>query len=155
MIITKKNIFLLLIAILLLSGCIKQQDSLVTSKKPREVVITTGVSISPWPMKTLMVGEVQSFNAFITPVNATNQNVTWQSSDSSVATIDSNGDLVALKEGKTNITAITDAGNYTSTCLITVVERDESAAGALGIGVSEGGTEEQAGFLEVDEGNGE
>lgn len=151
----KKSIFLLLVAILFLGGCAFQREQAPVDE-PREVVVISGVSMSPWPMKTLVVGERQTFNALITPVNATNQNVTWSSSDDSVAKIDSNGELVALKEGQTNITVVTDAGNYTSTCLITVVDRDEVAAPALGIGVleddesytDETGTQ----FLESDEG---
>ena len=119
----KKRVILLLIVGLFLCGCVKQQKE--STDVPKEVVVISGVTIAPWPMKTVAVGDRQTFNAIITPVNATNQNVTWTSSDPSVATIDSSGNMRALKVGKTNITAITDAGNYTSTCLINVVDRNE------------------------------
>ncbi|MGE7119581.1 Ig-like domain-containing protein [Peribacillus sp. NPDC046944] len=39
------------------------------------------------------------------PENATNQNVVWNSSDESVATIDKNGVLNSLSEGTITITA--------------------------------------------------
>ncbi len=146
----KKGIVLLLIMVMFLGGC--QHEKQKTSTEPKEVVIISGVSIAPWPMKTVMVGDSETFNAIVTPLNATNQNVTWTSSDTSVATIDSNGTMTALKVGETNITAITDAGNYTSTCLITVVENNDTGAmPALGIGVTEDEYQSGTGFLEIDE----
>jgi len=48
-----------------------------------------------------------------------NQNVTWTSSDSEVATVDSNGKVVGKKRGTTNITVKTSNG-LTDTCLVTI-----------------------------------
>ena len=59
--------------------------------------------------------------ATVYPSNATNQNVTWKSSDTSIATVTSSGRVVAKeKRGSTTITAKTVDGNKTATCLIYV-----------------------------------
>ena len=49
-----------------------------------------------------------------------NNSVTWNSSDTSVATVDSSGNIHAIKEGKTTITAT--LGNESTTCTITVTD---------------------------------
>lgn len=59
-----------------------------------------------------------------TPLNATNKNVTWSSSNAAIATVDSNGKLTALKTGTANITVVTADGGKTSTCRITVEASD-------------------------------
>ena len=60
----KKGIVLLLIMVMFLGGC--QQEKQKTATEPKEVVIISGVSIAPWPMKTVMVGDSETFNAIIT-----------------------------------------------------------------------------------------
>src|SRR5699024_3157277 len=69
----------------------------------------TGVSLSP---KTLSLnpGKGGTLTATITPGNATNQNVTWKSSDTKVATVD-NGLVTAVAEGTATITVTTTDGN--------------------------------------------
>ncbi|MBR5232572.1 MAG: bacterial Ig-like domain-containing protein [Clostridia bacterium] len=58
--------------------------------------------------------------AVINPVNATNKNVTWSSSDKSVVSVDNNGRVTALKNGTATITVKTSDGNFTATCLVVV-----------------------------------
>lgn len=53
--------------------------------------------------KTLAVGESTTLSASYEPSNA-KRDVTWTSSDTSVATIDANGNVNALKQGTTTIT---------------------------------------------------
>ena len=68
---------------------------------------------------TLVEGENLTLIATITPENATNKNVTWKSSNPSVATV-ADGEVAALKAGTTTITATTEDGGKTATCKITV-----------------------------------
>ncbi|MDE7095965.1 MAG: Ig-like domain-containing protein, partial [Muribaculaceae bacterium] len=67
---------------------------------------------------TLTEGENTTFVANIEPEEATDQNVTWASSDPSVATVTDAGYVVALKAGTTNITAT--VSGKTATCVLTV-----------------------------------
>ena len=54
----------------------------------------------------------------ITPYNASDQSVSWSSSDTSIATVDEVGKVTAVKEGSATITV--KAGDKTAECKITV-----------------------------------
>jgi uncharacterized protein YjdB len=81
-------------------------------------VAVTGISLSPSSL-TLNVGSSSTITATVSPLNATNTNVTWSSSDATVATV-ANGKITAVKAGTTTITAKTEDGNFTATCAVTV-----------------------------------
>ena len=68
---------------------------------------------------TLTEGDVFTLTAIVNPENATNKNITWSSSDNTVASV-SNGKVTALKAGKATITVKTDDGGKTATCEVTV-----------------------------------
>ncbi|GHV25210.1 hypothetical protein FACS1894176_03150 [Bacteroidia bacterium] len=87
---------------------------------PVPVVAVTGVSLDK-TAETIKVGDNLQLTATVAPENATNQGVSWSSSDETVATVTIDGGLVtALKAGTTTITVTTASGNFTATCLITV-----------------------------------
>ena len=65
-------------------------------------------------------GDTLQLNVVFTPTDATNKDVTWSSSDTSVATVDATGKVTAVKEGQVTITVTTDDGGYSATCVITV-----------------------------------
>lgn len=81
-------------------------------------VAVTGVSLSD-SSKTLVVGGSFTLTATVSPSNATNKNVTWSSSNTSVASVN-NGTVTALSSGTTTITVSTEDGNKTATCNVTV-----------------------------------
>ena len=81
-------------------------------------VPVTGINLFT-TQETLAVGEKFSFAFAILPNDATNKTVTWQSSNSSVATVN-NGTVTAISGGVTTITATTSNGK-TATCQITVI----------------------------------
>ena len=96
-------------------------------------VTVTGVSLNR-TNETIMVGVTLLLQETIVPENASNKNVTWTSSDPTVATVE-NGIVEAIKEGTTTITATTEEGNKTATCSITVetyVNWQEKGADAEG-----------------------
>ena len=69
----------------------------------------------------LKVGETTTVKAVITPDNATDQTVSWTTSDESVITVDKDGQITAKKNGKANVIATASNGK-TDKVEITVVE---------------------------------
>lgn len=82
-------------------------------------VEVTSVSLNKSSV-SLYLGESTKLSATINPSNATNKGVTWSSSNSSVATVDANGNIKAISEGTTTITVKTSDGGYTAKCTVTV-----------------------------------
>ena len=83
-----------------------------------ETVAVTGVNLN---YSTLEVenGETATLVVTILPSNATNQNVSWISSDTSVVTVD-NGEITTVGVGTATVIVTTTDGGYTTTCEITV-----------------------------------
>jgi len=71
---------------------------------------------------TLEYGKRSKLVATITPSNAANKNVTWTSSDPSLVTVDSKGNIKAVgnKDGSATITVKTADGGYTASAKVTV-----------------------------------
>ncbi|MCR5450744.1 MAG: Ig-like domain-containing protein [Solobacterium sp.] len=82
-------------------------------------VRVTSVTISE-EAANLCVGTTIDLDAEIKPDNAENKNVTWSSSDETVATVDQNGLVTALTEGTAVITVKTEDRGYTAQCTVTV-----------------------------------
>ena len=61
-------------------------------------------------VEDMEVGDNEKLTAIITPSNATDQNITWKSSDESIATVDSTGKVIAKKSGTVDISATTSNG---------------------------------------------
>ena len=81
----------------------------------------TSVSLDKTSLE-LTEGGTDTLTATITPNNATNRNVTWESSNTSVATVDANGLVTAVSAGTATITVTTVDGGKTDTCTVTVRE---------------------------------
>ena len=77
---------------------------------------TLHATVSPWNATDQTVTWTSSNP--VSPWNATDQTVTWTSSNPSVASVDQNGKVTALQEGTAVITA--KAGDKTATCSVTV-----------------------------------
>ncbi|MBQ6578185.1 MAG: Ig domain-containing protein, partial [Bacteroidales bacterium] len=89
----------------------------VTVKK-KEIPVSS-ISIS-YESLTLEVGTQKMLTATVTPDNATYKTVNWASSNTSVATVDANGKITAIKAGTTTITA--KAGDKSASCIVTVTQ---------------------------------
>ena len=84
----------------------------------------------------LNIGDTFQLGASVRPVYATNQSITWSSSDDSVASVDSNGFLVAKKVGSATITVTTEDGGHTDTCEVTVVPAEINGHAYVEMGVT-------------------
>lgn len=101
-----------------------------------EPVAVTGVRL-PYTSDTIFISEVSNqLNVTIRPDNATNKNVTWNSSNPAVASVDSNGLVTPLQNGVTTITVTTEDGGFTATCKITVMG-GQSEVPVTGVELSE------------------
>jgi GH43 family beta-xylosidase len=67
------------------------------------------------------VYETQKLTATITPVDASNQQLTWSSSQTGTATVDNNGVVKGINKG-TAIITVTAAGGVTATATVTVTD---------------------------------
>ena len=80
------------------------------------------ITLEPYVLQ-LSVGESGKFTVVFTPNNATNKNVTWSSDDPSVATVNENGLVTAISNGRSTITATTEDGGKTYQVLVVVLNR--------------------------------
>lgn len=69
---------------------------------------------------SLAIGANETLTATVLPADATDKTVTWSSSDSTIATVDTKGKVVAVKAGTTEITVNTVDGSKTAKCTVTV-----------------------------------
>ncbi|MCL1875545.1 MAG: Ig-like domain-containing protein [Synergistaceae bacterium] len=119
----KRMLFFMLLAILFTCPAFAGEPVTGVSLDKRSMTISIGgTSIYEWV----------ELNATVTPANATNKNVVWSSSNEAIATITSGYDIrvpgYGWVTGKTPGTAIitvtTVDGNFTSECVVEVVESD-------------------------------
>ncbi len=71
--------------------------------------------------ETIYIGQQITLNYSISPSNATNPSVTWSSSNSGVATVNSSGVVTGVSAGEATIT-VAAANGRTDDCTITVKE---------------------------------
>jgi hypothetical protein len=79
---------------------------------------------------SLNIGATETLTATITPYNATNQNVTWTSSDTNVARV-SAGTVTSVAPGTATITVSSVDGNRIATCIVTVNGAPTSPAASV------------------------
>ena len=113
------------------------QDGVVTGVAPGNVTITAtagGISgtkvltVNSIPVQSVSIGEDRnivlgssvSLECTFTPANATYKTVIWESNDDSVATVSSDGTVVARGVGSATITVTTDDGSKTDEITVTV-----------------------------------
>ena len=88
-------------------------QTLSAQSKPVE-----GVSLSKTDL-TLAIGAEETLEVTVTPENATDKTVEWNSDKPEVASVE-NGKVTAKKEGVANVTVTTADGGKTASCKVTV-----------------------------------
>lgn len=105
-----------------------------------EVTLTVGASIENETIDvesvdideadaSVEVGKSITLKATVSPVDATNKNITWSSSNTSVASVSESGKVSGVSEGTAVITAKT--GEVSDTCTVTVT-KDSGSGGNNG-----------------------
>jgi uncharacterized protein YjdB len=85
------------------------------------VIPVTGLSLNTTVL-TVLVNGTEQLEATVSPSNATNKNVTWSSNATAVATVDAAGLITGISAGTATVTATSENGGFTASCVITVEE---------------------------------
>ncbi len=131
-----------------------------TDSNSTDPIDVTGVNVSPTNV-VLNIGQISTLVATVLPSSATDKSVTWESSNTNIATVNTNGVVTARAEGTAIITAQTVDGEFTATANVTVNESsipedviiieaesfiatngtyNDASAGGPGLGVNSTGT---------------
>ncbi len=92
----------------------------------------------------LEVGQTDKLTATVLPEDAANKKVIWSSSNESIAKVDENGNVTAVKEGQATITAKVENTDLTATCEVNVskLEEENKNNAILSISLVNGATKE-------------
>ncbi len=107
-----------------------------------KAVPVTSVSLDAEKLTLQVGGAEHQMVAIVVPSNATNKEVTWTSSNTSIATVSSTGLVKAVGVGTAVITATTTDGGKKATCTVTC-RKDPATAitlGAKNVTINEGGS---------------
>ena len=111
----------------------------ITGGTPEKIPVTK-ITLSP-ASPVLTVGQTQAMTVVIEPRTATDQNLTWKSSDNSVATVE-NGTVTAKAPGTAEITATAVGGtDKSATCTVTVTGGSTGGTTGGSTGGSSGGSD--------------
>ena len=120
----KRKVFLsaaFLIATLTIASCdtgVSQSDT----PSSEEAVAIEGIAISSAnDVRSIQVEQTLQLTAKVYPTNAV-QNVTWSTSDSSIATVDANGVVTGVAAGNVNIIATSTADSTISQTFALIIE---------------------------------
>ena len=87
----------------------------------RSSVHVLGVKVTPQVIQFLAIGETRQLSATVSPANATDQAIAWESADSTVVTVDLVGRVTAKAVGSgVFITAYTHDGRHQSSATVSV-----------------------------------
>ncbi|MDD3904648.1 MAG: Ig-like domain-containing protein, partial [Sphaerochaeta sp.] len=103
-------VVVLILSVFLFTGC---DELLNPPKKVTSVTITQND-------QAIILGNTLQLTATVAPSDATNKDVIWSSSDTSVATVSASGLVSTVATGSATITATTEDQNKTDTVIITV-----------------------------------
>ena len=120
----------LLVAAVLLTtnfwSCSKDEEPVPEPTPP--VVSVTGVTLNK-TSTSIQVGGTETLTATVSPKDAANKKVTWESSNAAIASVDANGKVTGVKAGEATITVTTEDGGKTATCKVTVSDKEIKVTG--------------------------
>jgi alpha-tubulin suppressor-like RCC1 family protein/subtilisin family serine protease len=90
------------------------------------IIPVEGIKLDQDFLRLVLGDNPVKLNASIQPENATFTKVKWESSNSNVVEVDSNGIITPIGTGTAKVSVITEDGNYTSSSVVTVWENKVS-----------------------------
>lgn len=93
------------------------------TQPPRITIHVDGIRLEtdfPANNVILSVGNSHEIRAVISPDNADDKSVKWESNREDIAVVDGNGKITAVGNGKAIITATTNDGGLKASCMVTV-----------------------------------
>lgn len=94
--------------------------------RPVQGAVVPVTSITIPETLSLIIGASKTLSATVLPANATYKNLTWTSSDASVATVDANGKVTAVALGTATVTAYSADGEVKAECVVSSNQLAES-----------------------------
>ena len=102
---------------------------------PAPAVLITSITIPS--ATTVAVGATTTITPIVLPVNATDKTLTWNSSDTTIATVSAAGVVTGIQQGTVIVTAIATDGSgvVSNDCTVTVTEATTTQSNYFGINI--------------------
>jgi uncharacterized protein YjdB len=84
-----------------------------------QTISVTGLTLNKSTL-SIYVGDIETLKAVVVPADAANKKTVWTSSDASVVTVDDNGVVTGISAGTATVTVVSEDGEFTATCTVTV-----------------------------------
>lgn len=105
--------------------CSDKDESIADTCEIKVYEHTTGVSLSQTKAE-VNLGETTELSAQTLPLGTSDNIITWSSSNTDIATVNSNGKVTALKLGICTISATAQDGGSVAECIVTVIQPAKS-----------------------------
>lgn len=108
----------------------KETENKSTTTKKKSTVKSDDIKVNSISLKTgfadnnvqLSIGKKHTVSAIILPTNANDKTVTWISNRPDIAEVNSSGQINAISSGYAIITAKSNDGGLTASCMVTVTK---------------------------------
>ena len=112
----------------------KVYDRIEINAIKRDSVKASKITLSPSSL-TINVGVTKSVSATVTPKNASVKNLKWDSSDNTIAKVNSKGQITGVKAGKATISVSTADGSATASMNVVVKSSGSTTKPSTSVGV--------------------
>jgi uncharacterized protein YjdB len=85
-----------------------------------EPIKVTGITLHTSTL-SVVIGDEQQLVATVMPSNATNTRIEWKSTDQSIVSVSTEGEIAAMAVGTAEISARTEDGGFIATCIVEVL----------------------------------